>query len=160
MSWNLSTICDAVATAVQTTTGIRATGWPPDQLVPPCHFVTVQAVTPSTVTSAHAEIVVQITTVVPRQNDRSGHQALYRLMSHGIPQEVFVDAAFWVDAGEESTPGGTVRDALWPTSSGDYLNVSGLGFVELRTAAPGALSVGDAEFLAVEHTLTMIARRS
>ena len=140
MTWDLSTICDAVASAVQTTTGIRATGYPPDLPVPPCHFVQVISIDPSTVTAAHSEITVRITSMVPRQSDRIGHQTLYALMSHNAA--------------------GGIRDALWPSSSGNYLGVSGLGFVSLSTAAPGAISIGDAEFLAVEHTLTMIARRS
>jgi hypothetical protein len=140
MSWDLSTICDAVASAVQTTTGIRATGYAPDQPVPACHFVQVLTIEPSTITSAHTEITVRVTTIVARQSDRTGHQALYALMSHNSA--------------------GSVRDALWPTTSGDYLGVAGLGFVSLTTQTPGAISLGDAEFLAVEHTLTMIVRRT
>ena len=160
LRFSLSQICDAVASALESTTGIRATGYPPDQPVPACHFVQVLSLEPSTVTSIHVEIVVRVTTMVGRQTDRTGHQLLYRLMSHGMPRETFADAEFWIDAGEDETPGGSIRDALWPSSSGDYLGVAGLGFVSLTTQAPGAISIGDAEFLAVEHTLTMIVRRT
>ena len=94
-----------------------------------------------------------------RDRQAKGKQAL--LVPEGAPEpETVRGLTFWIDAGEDETPGGSVRDALWPSSSGDYLDVAGLGFVSLTTQAPGAISIGDAEFLAVEHTLTMIVRRT
>lgn len=143
MAWSLQTITDAVASALTTTTGYRSSGFPLDNPQPPCHLVQVGAIAPSTMTAAHTEIELRILTIVSRASDRVGHQALYAALSY--------------NAG--ASPG-SVRDALWPTTIGDYLGVAGLGFVSLVSAAPGAVSIGDAEMLAVEHTLVVIARRS
>jgi hypothetical protein len=167
MAWSLQTITDAVASALTTTTGYRATGFPLDNPQPPCHLVQVGPIVPSTMTAAHTEIELRILTIVARASDRVGHQALYQMLSYGAStfgaigapsMHPVLQAEFAIDA-QLNAPG-SVRDALWPTTAGDYLDVAGLGFVSLVSAAPGAVSIGDAEMLAVEHTLVLIARRS
>ena len=140
MGWTVSEILDAVAARLSDVTGIRAYGFSPDAPNPPCHVVTVGAIQPSTITAAHQQVAVSIVTMVGRSSDRVGHGAIYAALSHN---------------GD-----GSVRDALWPAGGGDYLDVPGLGFQSLTSAAPGAVSLADAEYLAVEHTLTVIPRRA
>ena len=139
MGWDVEEICTAVAAQLEQVTGMRAYAFPPDSPAPPCHMVTVGSIDMSTITGMVADVTISVTTVVARASDRVAHQRIYQALSHN--------------------GSGSVRDALWPDTAGDYLGVAGLGFKALRSAPPGALSIGDLEHVAVEHTLTVIPRR-
>jgi hypothetical protein len=139
MGWDVEEICTAVAAQLEQATGMRAYAFPPDNPAPPCHMVTVGAIEMSTITGMVADVTISVASVVARASDRVAHQRIYQALSHN--------------------GSGSVRDALWPSAAGDYLGVAGLGFKALRSAPPGAMSIGDMEFLAVEHTLTVIPRR-